>query len=63
MGDSFEAAIREAERHFKRALGGGLQSNDQTIMMIALQLRARVLSIAGWRAVRAFCSADQAIAR
>ena len=44
-----EDAIREAEKrgHFKRALGGGLLSDDQTIMMIAAQLRARVLSIAG----------------
>jgi predicted RNA-binding protein YlxR (DUF448 family) len=44
-----EDAIREAEKrgHFKRALGGGLLSDDQTIMTIAAQLRARVLSIAG----------------
>ena len=44
-----EDAIRKADKlgHFKRALGGGLQSGDQTIMMIAAQLRARVLSIAG----------------
>ena len=44
-----EDAIRKADKrgHFKRALGGGLQSDDQTIMMIAAQLRARVLSIAG----------------
>jgi len=44
-----EDAIRKAEKrgHFKRALGGGLLSDDQTIMMIAAQLRARVLSIAG----------------
>ena len=44
-----EDAIRKAERrgHFKRALGCALQSDDQTIMKIAVQLRARVLSIAG----------------
>ena len=44
-----EDAIRKADKrgHLKRALGGGLQSDDQTIMMIAAQLRARVLSIAG----------------
>ena len=44
-----EDAIRKADKrgHFKRALGGGLQSDDQTIMMLAAQLRARVLSIAG----------------
>ena len=44
-----EDAIRKANKrgHFKRALGRGLQSDDQTIMMIAAQLRARVLSIAG----------------
>ena len=44
-----EDAIRTANKrgHFKRALGSGLQSNDQTITMIAAQLRARVLSIAG----------------
>jgi len=44
-----EDAIRKAEKrgHFKRALGGGLLSDDQTIMTIAAQLRARVLSIAG----------------
>ncbi|MEC8109199.1 MAG: DUF448 domain-containing protein [Pseudomonadota bacterium] len=44
-----EHSIREADKsgHFKRALGGGLESDDQTIMMIAAQLRARVLSIAG----------------
>ena len=44
-----EDAIRKADKrgHFKRALGGGLQSDDQTIMMIAAQLRARVLSISG----------------
>ena len=44
-----EDAIRKADKrgHFKRALGGGLLSDDQTIMMIAAQLRARVLSIAG----------------
>ena len=44
-----EDAIRKADKrgHFKRALGGGLQSDDQTIMMIAAQLRARVLSITG----------------
>ena len=44
-----ESAIREANRlgHFKRALGGGLHSDDETIILIAAQLRARVLSIAG----------------
>ena len=44
-----ESAIREANRlgHLKRALGGGLRSDDETIIMIAAQLRARVLSIAG----------------
>ena len=44
-----EDAIRKADKrgHFKRALGCGLQSDDQTIMMIAAQLRARALSIAG----------------
>ena len=44
-----EDVIRKANKsgHFKRALGRGLQSDDQTIMMIAAQLRARVLSIAG----------------
>ena len=44
-----EDAIRNADKrgHFKRALGGGLESKDQSIMMIAAQLRARVLSIAG----------------
>ena len=44
-----EESIRKANKsgHFKRALGGGLESDDQTIMMIAAQLRARVLSIAG----------------
>ena len=44
-----EDAIRKADKrgHFKRALGGGLLSDDQTIMTIAAQLRARVLSIAG----------------
>ena len=44
-----EDAIRKADKrgHFKRALGGGLQSDDQTIIMIAAQLRVRVLSIAG----------------
>jgi len=44
-----EDAIRKADKrgHFKRGLGGGLLSDDQTIMMIAAQLRARVLSIAG----------------
>ena len=44
-----EDAIREAEKrgHFKRSLGSGLQNDDQTIMMITTQLRARVLSIAG----------------
>ena len=44
-----EDAIRKAEQrgHFKRTVGGGLQSVDQTITMIAAQLRARVLSIAG----------------
>ena len=45
-----EDAIRMAEKrgHFKRALGSGLQNDDQTIMMIAAQLRARALSIAGF---------------
>ena len=45
-----ENAIRMAEKrgHFKRALGSGLQNDDQTIMMIAAQLRARALSIAGF---------------
>ena len=44
-----EGAIREANKlgYFKRALGGGLRSDDETIIMIASQLRARVLSIAG----------------
>ena len=44
-----EFAIREADKrgHFKRALGGGLQNDDQTIIMISEQLRARALSIAG----------------
>ena len=44
-----EDAIREANKlgHFKRALGSGLQNDDRTIMMIAAQLRARALSIAG----------------
>ena len=44
-----EDAIRRADKrgHFKRALGVGLQSDDQTIIVIASQLRARVLSIAG----------------
>ena len=44
-----EDAIRKAEQrgHFKRALGGSLQSDDQTISVIAAQLRVRVLSIAG----------------
>ena len=44
-----EDSIRNAEKrgHFKRALGGGLKSVDQTIMMISAQLRARILSIAG----------------
>ena len=42
-------AIRRAEKrgYFKRALGVGLQSDDETIMMIAVNLRARALSIAG----------------
>jgi predicted RNA-binding protein YlxR (DUF448 family) len=42
-------AIRGAEKrgYFKRALGVGLQSDDETIMMIAVNLRARALSIAG----------------
>jgi len=42
-------AIRLAEKrgHFKRALGSGLPSDDQTISSIAKQLRARVLSVAG----------------
>ena len=44
-----EDTIRKAEKrgHLKRALGVGLQSVDETIMMIAVHLRARVLSIAG----------------
>ena len=44
-----EEAIRKADKrgYFKRALGGGLRSDDQTVMMIAAQLRMRVLSIAG----------------
>ena len=44
-----EDSIRKADNrgYFKRALGGGLESDDQTIMMIAAQLRARALSIAG----------------
>ena len=44
-----EEAIRTAEKrgHFKRALGCGLQSDDQTISAVAAQLRARVLSVAG----------------
>ena len=44
-----EDAIRKADKrgHFKRTLGSGLQSDDQTIMMIAAQLRARALSVAG----------------
>jgi len=44
-----EDAIRRAEKrgYFKRALGVGLQSDDETIMMIAVNLRARALSIAG----------------
>ena len=44
-----EEAIRKADKcgHFKRVLGSGLQSDDQMIMMIAAQLRARVLSCAG----------------
>ena len=44
-----EYTIRKAEKrgHFKRALGVGLKSDDETIMMIAAHLRARVLSIAG----------------
>ena len=44
-----EDAIRKADKcgHFKRALGGGLQNGDQTIMIIGAQLRARALSIAG----------------
>ena len=44
-----EDAIREADKrgHLNRTLGGGLQDDDQTIIMIAAQLRVRVLSIAG----------------
>ena len=44
-----EESIRKADKsgHFKRALGGGLESDDQTIKMIAAHLRARALSIAG----------------
>ena len=42
-------AIRRAEKrgYLKRALGVGLQSGDETIMMIAVKLRARARSIAG----------------
>ena len=42
-------AIRKAEKrgHFKRVLGVGLQSDNETIMLIAMHLRARALSIAG----------------
>ena len=42
-------AIRKAEKlgRLKRALGVGLRNDDETIMMIAANLRARVLSIAG----------------
>ena len=44
-----EDTIRKAEKrgHFKRSLGVSLQNGDETIMLIALRLRARVLSIAG----------------
>ena len=44
-----EDAIRKADKcgYFKRAIGAGLQSGDQTIILIAAQLRARALSIAG----------------
>ena len=45
---SKDAIRRAAKRgYFKRALGVGLQSDDETIMMIAVNLRARALSIAG----------------
>ena len=44
-----EDTIRKAEKrgHFQRALGVGLQSDDETIKLIAMHLRARALSIAG----------------
>ena len=44
-----EHTIREAEKrgHFQRVLGAGLQSDDETIILISVHLRARVLSIAG----------------
>jgi predicted RNA-binding protein YlxR (DUF448 family) len=44
-----EDSIRNANKrgHFKRVLGGGLESDDRMIITIAAQLRARVLSIAG----------------
>ena len=47
--EASENTIRKAEKrgHFKRALGAGLHSDDETIMSIAVHLRARVLSIAG----------------
>ena len=47
--EASEHTVREADKrgHFKRALGAGLQSDDETIMLIAAHLRARVLSIAG----------------
>ena len=45
---SKDAILRAEKRgYFKRALGVGLQSDDETIMMIAVNLRARALSIAG----------------
>ena len=44
-----ENIVRKAEKrgHFQRALGVGLQSDDETIRLIAVNLRARALSIAG----------------
>ena len=44
-----EDAIRKADKrgHFKRTLGIGLKNDDETIVMVAAQLRARVLSVAG----------------
>ena len=44
-----EVLIRMAEKRglFKRALGGGLHSEDQTVSAIAAQLRKRALSAAG----------------
>ena len=44
-----EDSIRKAEKrgHFHHSLGVGLQSDDETIRLIAMHLRARTLSIAG----------------